>query len=390
MKRLQVTLSIIIIAGVVIWGVYRGGWFMEKPVTSPETKTGEDKEYVTEAGKETFIKRGLSIKAYKTSKTVFEDLLPAVGSIKGNVEVKLSMETQGIVETFNFREGEHIKTGEIIAQLVQKDALLKIDYTQKKLKAAMANLSSQEKKLKMFEKLYEIGAVNMLKLEEVKTETTMAYHQMETAQVELETAEYELAKTKLVAMRDGILGTKEVEPGELVTPYTKMATLMDVNYVNAEVGVVERDITKVKLGQIAKVYVDAYTDTSFEGIIDQLLPVIGEKTRTLTVRIRVDNTRGMLKPGMFVRGDIILYEKANVFKIPRVAMKKIDERIMVYVVDEETNTVKERLIKTDYASTDFAEVVAGLQEGELVAITDVEQLVDGTPVQITEIQVSEM
>jgi len=68
----------------------------------------------------------------------------------------------------------------------------------------------------------------------------------------------------------------------------------------------------------------------------------------------------------------------------------MQETAMVYVIDEATNTAQERLVETGYESTDYIEITAGLKEGDLVAISNVEQLTSGTPVQITEIQVREI
>ncbi len=71
-------------------------------------------------------------------------------------------------------------------------------------------------------------------------------------------------------------------------------------------------------------------------------------------------------------------------------MKKMEETSLVYVIDEATNTAQERLVETGYESTDYVEIVRGLKEGDLVAISNTDQLTSGTPVQITEIQVREM
>ena len=95
-------------------------------------------------------------------------------------------------------------------------------------------------------------------------------------------------------------------------------------------------------------------------------------------------------PGMFARADIFLFEKPGVISIPRVALKKLEDASMVYIIDEVTNTAQERLVETGYESTDYIEILRGLREGDLVAISNVEQLTSGTPVQITEIQVREI
>lgn len=382
---------VMIIIGVVWWGVEKGGWKekfkaftgKEEPVQEAE---GDDAEK-----KPGFIKRGLSLKVYKISRATFEDLLPAMGSVKGLITRKLNFEATGLVDMVSFREGDLVKEGQLIARLRQTEAHLKIDYNRAKLKSAMVALSQAEKKVKMHRELYKIGAINKLKLAEVEAEAGNAKHQVEAAQVEISSAREELKKTEMYAPSDCVLNERNIEIGELVSPYTpKAVEVVEIDTVFAEVGVVERDVTKIKIGQLSRIYVDGYPDLPFDGIIDNIYPALSDKTRTLPVEIKIDNSRRMLMPGMFARADIILFEKPGVISIPRVALKKLEDASLVYVIDEATNTAQERLVETGYESTDYIEILRGLKEGDLVAISNIEQLTSGTPVQITEIQVREI
>jgi len=402
-KSVLVVIALMIIAiGVVWWGMEKGGWFKEKKFGPGESQTeGEGpgaaitREMTKEGGEkpkeEGAFKRGLAIKVYKCTRSTFEDVLPAMGSIKGLITRKLNFETGGLVEAVNFREGDLVKKGSIMAQLQQKDSLLKIDYNQARLKSAMTALSQAEKRVKLTRQLFEIGAIIELKLSEVETEAATAKHQMEAAQVELDSARQELTKTVLVAPADCVLSDRNLEVGEVVTGNTQKAfEVVDINTVFAEIGVVERDVTRIKVGQLSRVYVDAYPDLPFDGIIDNIYPTLSEKTRTLPAEIKIDNARRMLMPGMFARTEIILFEKPGVISIPRVCLKKVEDTLVVYVVDEKTNTTLERLIETGYESTDYVEVTRGLREDDLVVISNIEELTAGTPVQVTEIQVREM
>ncbi|MBI4845222.1 MAG: efflux RND transporter periplasmic adaptor subunit [Candidatus Omnitrophica bacterium] len=381
-----------IVLGVVWWGMEKGGWFKEKGAQVAEQLDEITRELPLEREKEKLpAKRGLSIKVYKASRATFEDVLPAMGSIKGLITRKLNFETQGIVEEINFREGDLIKKGQLICRLKQREALLKVDYNRAKLKSAMVSLAQTEKKVKLHSALYEIGAINKLKLSEVEAEAGNAKHQVEATQVEIESAQEELKKTEMYAPADCILNERNVEIGELVSPYTpKAVEVVEIDTVFAEVGAVERDVTKVKIGQLSRIYVDAYAELPFDGIVDNIYPSLSEKTRTLPVEIKIDNSRRLLMPGMFSRAEIILFEKPGVISIPKIALKKLEEAYLVFVVDEATNTAQERLIEIGYESTDYVEVTRGLRENDLIAISNIEQLSSGTPVQITEIQIREM
>ncbi|MCK4994029.1 MAG: efflux RND transporter periplasmic adaptor subunit [Candidatus Omnitrophica bacterium] len=380
-----------IIIGVVWWGVEKGGWKEKWNSFSGKDDAAQELPIETEPKQSGFAKRGLSLKVYKISRTTFEDILPAMGSIKGLITRKLNFEATGLVDMVGFREGDLVKEGQLIARLRQAEANLKIDYNRAKLKSAMVSLSQAEKKVKMNRDLYNIGSINKLKLAEVEAEAGSAKHQVEAAQVEISSAREELKKTEMYAPSDCVLNERNIEIGELVSPYTpKAIEVVEIDTVFAEVGVVERDVTKIKIGQLSRIYVDGYPDLPFDGIIDNIYPALSDKTRTLPVEVKIDNSRRMLMPGMFARADIILFEKPGVISIPRVALKKLEDASLVYVIDEATNTAQERLVETGYESTDYIEILRGLKEGDLVAISNIEQLTSGTPVQITEIQVREI
>ena len=91
------------------------------------------------------VGEAIPVKVYKTKEMSFKDTLPAMGTIKGFKEVELKFETSGVLESFNFEEGERIQEGDIIANLNQRDALLKLKYAELEL----------EKARKLFEQLAE-------------------------------------------------------------------------------------------------------------------------------------------------------------------------------------------------------------------------------------------
>ena len=340
------------------------------------------------------------VKVYKVQKRDFEDTLPLLGTIKGSKEINLKFETPGIIDSFNFKEGERVEEGEIIATLNQKDALLKLKYN--------------EIELEKTQKLFDIGAVAKLKLDQVK--------------LELESAKRELDKTYLYAPKSGVLGTKDVEVGELATYNDKVATLIDDKEIFVEVGIIERDIGRVKVGQTAKVTVDTYPDTEFQGTVDNVSPVIEGKSRTQTAKIKVKNPKGQLLPGMFARVACAVYSAKGIVAIPNTAIDKTEEGYVTYVVKKSEEPVKKEIpkeekeikkgkkpkeikqeeakkgeegkeeikeeqgiaearpVEADYRSSDFFVVKKGLEEGDLVVVETQEKLKDKYKVIITETQ----
>ncbi|RKY31476.1 MAG: hypothetical protein DRP74_04765 [Candidatus Omnitrophota bacterium] len=338
------------------------------------------------------------VRVYQATSTDFRDILPVMGTVKGKTEVELRFEINGVIEKINFREGEKIKKGDLIANLDPKEARLKVTYAQNKLNSAQANYNSLRKKLEIHQRLFEAGAIIKSKLEEVELECDSAKFQVETARSEKELAENELQKTCLYASKDGIMGPRDAEEGEFVTPQDKIGSLFEINEVLVEVGVVERDINKIKVGQKAKVYVDAYPNIAFDGTVDNIYPVVEGKSRTLTTKIKVLNPEGLLLPGMFSRAEIFVVELQDALIIPTISLIPAGQNLnFVPAVikksierdengEPQTGTIKLKPLELGYVTSDYAQVTEGLEEDDLIVVEAQGEIQDLTKVKIIEVE----
>ena len=354
----------------------------------PFLKQEEDELLITP--EEQIIEELVTVRTYRVVRGDFIDVLPGMGTIKGDREVELRFESSGLVDSINFFEGDLVRKGDIIATLAQKDALLKLEYSKTKLRTQQFAEEAAKKKLEIHQKLFDDGIIIKPKLEEVQIEYEGAKSQSQSAQKEVEFALSELDKTYRYSPINGVMGTRDVEVGEFVTSNIKIASLYDTATVVAEMGVIEKDINRVALGQKAKVTVDTYPGVEFEGQIENIAPIVEGKSRTLTVKIRIknDNPRGTLLPGMFARIWISVYEKKNTVRLPSACLYDLDnngEFDSTYVVSSE-NIAKATPVKIGYVSTDYIEIIDGLREGEQVVSESMAELKDGVKVDVIEVQ----
>jgi membrane fusion protein, multidrug efflux system len=346
------------------------------------------------------------VKVYKVKKMDFKDTLPAMGNIKGYKEVNLSFQIAGIIESYNFEEGEKIQEGDIVASLIQRDQLLKLKYS--------------EVDLKKSQKLYEIGAINQTRLEQSK--------------LEYESAKSELDKTNIYAMSNGFLGSKLKDVGSYVNPSMtedNIGVFVQLDKVFAEFNIIERDVPKVGIGQKVEVFADAFPTKTFQGAIDRISPIVEGRSRTQMAKVELDNKDETLKPGMFVRALIATYEKKDALVVPASAVKKREKEneYIAYVVHrEEPKKVEEkkpeekpkglmgflnkkkeapkkeqaasavpekpieygvievRKVKPGYITQDAFEIEEGLKEDELIISEIQEEFKDKARVEIAEVQ----
>lgn len=319
----------------------------------------------------------IPVKVYKVKRMDFKDTLPVMGRIEGFREIDLKFDSKGILESFNFEEGERILEGDIIASVDQKDALLKLKY---------ASLELEKNK-----KLYEIGGIDKLAVEQKK--------------LEYESAKRDLEKTNIYAPSDGYLGSKDLDAGVFVTSQDKIGTFVDFSEVHAAFDVIEEDSSKLELGQNTEIFLDAYPGLSYTGTIDMISPMIEGRTRTQKVKVELDNEGGKLKPGMFTRAIVNTYEKKDALVIPSSAFKKQENKYFVYVIhpeekkEEETaqedqskpagvemGAIEERGVEIAYLTHDVAEIASGLEEGEMIIRELHREYKDKDKVEITEVQ----
>ncbi len=331
-------------------------------------KTEEEKKMVE------FLET-IPVKVYKAKRMDFKDTLPVMGRIEGFKEIDLIFDGKGVMESFNFEEGERILEGDIIASLDQKDALLKLKY---------ASLELEKTR-----KLYELGGYDKLAVDQKK--------------LEYESAKRDLEKTNIYATSDGYLGRKEKDTGAFVSSQDKIGSFVDFSEVYATFDIIEEDSSKIELGQSVEIFLDAYPGDSYNGTIDMISPLIEGRTRTQTVKVELDNDEVLLKPGMFARAIINTYEKKDALIIPASSYKKKENKFFVYVVHPEEKEegegdtenaegapqigiVEEREIKIEYSTHDVSEVGSGLEEGELIIRELHQDYKDQDKVEITEVQ----
>ena len=354
-------------------------FFAKKDLTSQQAQLSQE----AEGGEDQNI---VNVKVFPIKRFNFEDSLKSLGTVKGAIEFKLSFEIPGVINSINYREGEHYEEGALLMSLKQDDILLNLKRSQAQANKAQTSMKIAQEKLQEHKKLFDIGAIPKSTLDQVQLELEAAQFEYEAAQLEVKANEATLEKTNLYAVSDGMIGELNIEEGEAITQNTLVGTHVFTEYVLIEFGVVERDVNKLALGQKARVFVDAYPDKTFDGTVENISPVVAGTSRTASVRVRVENPEGLLLPGMFARIKILIYSKKNTIVIPTEAVLGKKDDAYLFIIDEKTNTAVKKPVKIGYQREDYTQIDSGINDGELVVVHGYEKLEDGNKVKILEKQ----
>ncbi|OHB74957.1 MAG: hypothetical protein A2Z34_07915 [Planctomycetes bacterium RBG_16_59_8] len=174
-----------------------------------------------------------------------------------------------------------------------------------------------------------------------------------------------LGRMTLRAPIRGTLIEKHLVKGEHVDTESSLFTIADLERIWIFADIYERELALIGKGQKAEIHLAAYPETTFGGRIAHVAETIDVETRTLKVRIEVENKEGKLKPGMFAEVDIAVGERPEAVVVPDSALQAIRQASIVFV-EEDRNVFERRPVRTGVRFGGVVEILEGLQAGEKV------------------------
>jgi membrane fusion protein, multidrug efflux system len=265
--------------------------------------------------------------------------------------------------------GDRVKAGSLIARLEDKEYINSI-----KLEANELNLELSESEMKKQESLYEKGGVT---LKDMKT----ANYNYVNAKSNVENARLQLEKTKITSPIDGVIvELPYYTQGTQVESGSQIVKIMDYQTMYMNVQLPEKYINIIKPNQSVKLTNYTIPDDTIPGKITQLSPAINADTRTFLGTIQISNSNYLLRPGMFVKADIVTNHKDTVIVIPKSIILSRQRGKTVFIVDR--GVAVERVIETGLENLTEVEVTRGLAKNERVVTSGFETLSSRSKVKI--------
>lgn len=319
-----------------------------------KNKKNEKKEYLT-----TLAKRG------DISITVNE-----IGTLQPLNKVEIKSEVSGRISKIYYQEGDFVKKGENLVELDKSLLLPKRDQTLSSLEQTKIKMENEKKNLERFENLFQKGLVAQKEVDDLRVAYQVSQLNYEGAKSNLESIEEDLKKTEIYSPISGVVISAEKKEGEAISgtnsaaQATTIMTVADLNQMVVEVKINEVDIGKLKLGQKAKIVLDAFPEKEFNGEVISIAPS-SETTDgivTYLVKVKVDQPQDYLKPGMSAEVEIKVVEKEDVLLIPQSALLEKDGKNYLRIKRE--NEIIPIEVKVGLVTEEFAEITNGLKEGE--------------------------
>jgi Cu(I)/Ag(I) efflux system membrane fusion protein len=165
----------------------------------------------------------------------------------------------------------------------------------------------------------------------------------------------------------GVVTEVEAAVGKQVTAGEDLFGMADLSVVWAVVHAYEQDLGRLHAGQQARVRANAYPGREFQGQVTTLEGSIEEETRTLKVRVRIDNSDLVLKPGLFVTARIATGSERQAIVLGEAAVQELDGVQVVFITTSDTSFVA-RPVRIRPLGSGLVEIVTGVDPGSRVAV----------------------
>lgn len=282
-----------------------------------------------------------------TAAVVERDVLRSYVTASGEIVAKryadIGASVMGRVVSLRVKEGDRVVTGQVLARLDSVRAAADVAAAESAvralgddLKAAEAGLNEASLTAERNASLVEQGLLPQAQgdsaqaaLEASQARLDAIKDRTDQAQAQLRGLRDTLAKTSVVAPMDGIVTRLQVREGEMVViglqnqPGTTLMRLVGTSGLNAELKVAEADALRLKVGQTARITLDALQGQSFSGVVSEIgassLPPASLQTasvREFRVVVALDQNDGTLRPGISCDAEILVLEKTGVLTAP--------------------------------------------------------------------------
>lgn len=360
-----------------------------------------------------------TVDTVKLSKTALEKQVVLSGQTVPEAQIDIAAKYQGKVVAVNVSLGQQVAAGDVLVVQDTKDADLSIAqnsaaYSQAAADAVTSEVSYQANydkakadyqravtNYERYQTLFAMGGVSREQLDASEQERDNAKAVFDTldkqmnsnsvpavieaARATAQKAQYSVSAMEkqrddlvLRAPRSGMIGYRQVEAGSMVSAGQKLLSIVDNSQLYVDCQVSEQDIALLMSGMDVAVQVDSLGKT-VPGKLIYISPASSSDTQSFSVRISLQDHDPLLKGGMFARTVITSTLRQNTLVAPKDAVLEKNGKRYVFVVTEQ-NEVEERVVQVGMVGDKDVEILAGVNEGEQIAVNNLSRLRSGLKV----------
>lgn len=297
----------------------------------------------------------------------------AIGSVAAVQGVVVSADLPGVVESIEFESGRRVAAGAI---------LLRQDTRQEQAQAAAAAARR------------ELANLNWERAQGLFKEGVLSQAEYDTARAGVDEAEAMLSEARATIARKtirapfgGMLGIRQAHLGQYLAQGAPIVSLQSLDPVHVDFSVPQQDLARVALKSRVRVSTDEEGIAAHDGTVTAVDSLVDASTRNVEVQATLANRDHLLRPGMFVRVEVILPTPTPVIAVPSSSILYAPYGDSIFVVEnmkdpkgQEYLGVRQQVVKLGRARGDMVEIVSGIKAGEQLVTSGVFKLRNGAAV----------
>ncbi|MBQ7221911.1 MAG: efflux RND transporter periplasmic adaptor subunit [Bacteroidales bacterium] len=284
-------------------------------------------------------------------------------TLQGYTTQNIAPSVTGIIQKIYVLAGDEVKKGALLVQMdPQQYNTAKLSY--ENLKTDCARM----------ETLVSTGAISRQAYDQAKTGLNQAAEQLRFLE----------KNTFVRAEFDGVITAKNYENGELYSGQY-ILSMSEIKTLKLMINVPEAYFPMIKEGMQVTLKSDVYPSDTFVGVVDQIFPVIDPSSHTFSVRVKINNSAKLLRPGMYCHA-ILALASENAMLVPYQCVQRLTGSNERYIYLNDNGKAKRVFVKLGARYDDRIEVIANeISEGVEVVTTGAEKLVDGVTLKVVKV-----
>lgn len=345
-------------------------------VAGPESRTRPTNDRTVTFTPEALKRAGIEVQAVSQSSAAGRVRVPGTVQPKAYRTTVVTSLVGGRITRVPVELGQTVRRGQTLAEVYSPE----LAEAQTRFIAARAELDAHDRELRRTERLVEIGAASRQELERIHAEHTTATTTVQSHRSRLTlfgVSEGQIAKlasglamtptVSIPSPLDGVVTTREANPGMNVDPSAPLFTVADLSTVWIVGDLNERDLAGVRIGSPVIITTASIPGATREGKVGYIDPQIKADTRSAQVRVEITNPGQQLRLGMYVDMELGEGGSETAMIVPRSAVQIVGNRSVVYVaVPGQAGRFIQRVIETGQTVGDAIQVLSGLTAGDVI------------------------
>ncbi|MDO8703076.1 MAG: efflux RND transporter periplasmic adaptor subunit [Undibacterium sp.] len=305
------------------------------------------------------------------------------GALRAVNQAAVKAKLAGDVREVLVREGEAVQLGQVLVKMDTSDYEARVAQARGSLAAAQGQLDIARQARDNNKSLLDKNFISKNAYDNSSNQLAIAAANVASANGVLEVAQKALADTVIRAPIAGLISTRNVQPGEKISPDNRLFDMVDLRVLEMEAPVPTQDIARIKIGQQVQINIEGVTG-AVSGQVSRINPATTAGSRSIMAYIQVVNQDGVLRAGMFAEAQLVIEKKSAVLNIPLTAVRYDDGKAFVYTIEKQLlqkNAVTLGL-QGDSNGVAVVEILSGVTKDSRVIKTNLGNLREGMPVKL--------